>query len=41
VSLGEPALYTVYAWLTTMRSVRREVEAALAARAAASEGGAA
>jgi hypothetical protein len=41
VSLGEPALYTVYAWLTTMRSLLSEFEAALAARAAASEGGAA
>jgi hypothetical protein len=41
VSLGVPALYTAYAWVTTMWSVRREVAAALAARTAAAGGSAA
>jgi uncharacterized membrane protein YphA (DoxX/SURF4 family) len=41
VSLGVPALFTVYAWVTTMRFVRRKVEAALAARTEVSQDGAA
>ncbi|MET8955778.1 hypothetical protein ACWEO4_38850 [Streptomyces sp. NPDC004393] len=41
VSLGVPALYTVYAWVTTVRSVRRVTAAELAARSAVSEDSAA
>lgn len=41
VSLGVPVLYTVFAWIQTVRSVHRRLDAELAARAAVPGDGAA